>query len=97
MRYSQQDEDEQDEMYDMGMGDFGTQGDFYDRDRDSTDKMIVVKAKMSFGGFKRESVYSNTSSSHNRRYDSPKMEGYEEFKIAPFTAKNANSQNINLL
>ncbi len=62
MRYSQQDEDEeeQEEMLQMDNTDFG----------DSTEKMIVIRAKLSDGGNKRESLWSNNSS-ENKRYASP--------------------------
>ena len=51
---------------------------------------------MYFGGFKRESIYSNASSNQNRRYDSPKMDGFEELKTGPFTVKNASTSNKNI-
>lgn len=73
MRYSQQDEDEEE----LNVED------------DSTDKMIVIRAKMSYGGNKRESLWSNNSS-ENRRYASPPTgaDNFEDFKIAPLTTKN---------
>eukprot|EP00347_Sterkiella_histriomuscorum_P018255 403346206 len=99
-RYSQQDEEEDDHFYDYEKLNLDTNNEL----NNSSEQLIVIKPKMSFGPMAaaqqsilyRDSKQSNRSVSNTRknRYDESSDNSYcEEFKIAPLTSKNDQMRN----
>ncbi|CDW91832.1 UNKNOWN [Stylonychia lemnae] len=91
LRYSQQDEEEEDQYYDYEKLNLDTN----DQLNNSSEQMILIKPKMSFGGNLgglgggRDSLFTHRSTSNGRRnrYDNS-LDQCDDFKIAPLGQKN---------